>query len=124
MAARPNSYKKLIVYQKAKDLTIDLIHYCSTKKYPTPKNYLVNQLLRASSSVGANIAEGYGRYYKKSYRHFISIARGSSFEVDYWLEIFLELNKADKSLLNSYINRNVELMKILTTMMKKLEHST
>lgn len=108
MAAQYASYKNLIVYKKAKSLTKDLILYFSKKRLPKNQEFLLNQLYRASSSVGANIAEGYGRHYQKSYRNFISIARGSSFEVDYWLELTIDLKVGEKQIIDAFIERNNE----------------
>ena len=59
------SYKNLLVYQKAKTLTVDISRYFSGFRLPKSKEFLIIQLLRAVSSIGANIAEGYGRYYDK-----------------------------------------------------------
>lgn len=115
------SYKDLIVYQKAKLLTINIIYYFSRYRLPYTQEFAVKQLLRASASVGANIAEGYGRFYRKSYRQFLSIARGSCFETDYWFEIVKEFNKFDNNKINSFSKVNVEIAKMLTAMMKKLE---
>jgi len=123
-SAQKTSYKNLIVYQKAKQLTIDVIKYFSKFKLPKTQEFLIIQLLRAISSIGANIAEGYGRHYKKSYRQFLSIARGSAFEAEYWLEVVLEINIFDNKKLKEFDERTNELVKILTTMMKKLEQST
>ena len=43
------------------------------------------QLCRAIDSVGANIAEGYGRGSKKDNARFVKIARASLFESNHWL---------------------------------------
>ncbi len=88
-----NSYKDLIVFQKSKTLTIDVIKYFSKHKLDRSKTFLFNQLFRAISSVGANLAEGFGRNYSQNFKQFVGIARGSSFETEYWLEILLDLNK-------------------------------
>jgi len=42
---------------------------------------LSDQLKRASISIAANIAEGFGKYGRKEFCRFLLIARGSCFEV-------------------------------------------
>ncbi len=44
-----------------------------------------NQFVRAVDSVGANIAEAYGRYHFGEKLQFFYYARGSLFESKYWL---------------------------------------
>ena len=121
---RAASYKNLIVYQKAKTLTISISKYFSRFRLPRTEEFLIIQLLRAVSSIAANIAEGYGRYYYKSYRQFLSVSRGSCFEVEYWLELLIELKKFDETTLNEFLKENGQVGKILTTMMKNLERKT
>jgi len=43
------------------------------------------QLARAADSIGANIAESYGRYHYGEKLQFLYFARGSLFETKYWL---------------------------------------
>ena len=117
------SYKNLIVYPKAKALTTDVLSYFSEHKLPYTKEFLTRQLFRSVSSVGANIAEGYGRHYQGSLRQFFAIARGSSFESDYWLEILQEMGEFDGKIISDFINRNTELSKMLTSLMKKTDVS-
>ncbi|MCA9388159.1 four helix bundle protein [Candidatus Berkelbacteria bacterium] len=66
------------------DLTVEV--YKVTENFPKTELYgLVSQLRRASSSIPANIAEGYGRNFTKEERHFLSIAYGSLMEVETFL---------------------------------------
>jgi four helix bundle protein len=44
------------------------------------------QLVRAFDSIGANIAEGYGRYHFGDKIKFYYYARGSAFESQYWIK--------------------------------------
>jgi four helix bundle protein len=43
------------------------------------------QIIRAADSIGANIAEAYGRYHNGEKLQFLYYARGSLFETKYWL---------------------------------------
>ncbi len=43
------------------------------------------QLVRAADSIGANIAEGYGRYHYGDRLQFMYYARGSAYETKYWM---------------------------------------
>jgi len=115
------SYKDLIVYQKAKESTLGLVKYYSDKKLNWTEKYLVDQLIRSAASIGANLAEGYGRLYKQDYRRFVSISRGSSFEADYWSELLSEIRIKDKQFLSDINKSNLEVIKMLTALMKKLE---
>lgn len=120
-AATVSSYKDFVVYQKAKLLTIDIIRYFSKHKLPKAKEFLFGQLFRAVSSIGANIAEGFGRNYSGSFRQFVGISRGSSFETDYWLEIILETKDFDSNIITGFIERNVEISKMLSGLMRKMK---
>ncbi|MDP2207369.1 MAG: four helix bundle protein [Bacteroidota bacterium] len=43
------------------------------------------QMIKAADSIGANIAEGYGRYAYKKNIHFCYYSRGSLYETQHWL---------------------------------------
>lgn len=117
------SYKDLLVYQKSKQLTVDIIQHFSDYKLPIPKQFLLNQLFRAVGSIPANIAEGYGRNSRKSFKQFVTIARGSSFEVNCWLEIILETDGFNRLKVKEFIERNEEISKMLSGLMKSLSRS-
>ena len=83
-------YKKLILYQKAKLLVVDIYHL--TQKYPKTEIYgLVPQMRRCSVSVLANIVEGYAKGTSKEYSRFLSISIGSVFELEVFLDLSLDL---------------------------------
>jgi four helix bundle protein len=57
--------------------------YALAMKLPKAEEYrLASQLIRAATSVPANISEGNARGTRRDYAHFISIARGSVAEVN------------------------------------------
>ncbi len=77
-------FKKLKVWQKAHNLTLEI--YAVSKRFPRDELFgITSQLRRASSSVAANIAEGSGRKSKREFAHFLAIAIGSVSEVEYFL---------------------------------------
>ena len=49
------------------------------------KDTIGKQLVNSADSIGANLAEGYGRGSHADNRRFAKIARGSLFEVKHWL---------------------------------------
>lgn len=57
--------------------------YLLTREFPREELYgLMSQIRRASVSIPANIAEGYGRENKGSYIQFLKIAQGSCKELE------------------------------------------
>ncbi|MBE2218574.1 MAG: four helix bundle protein [Ignavibacteria bacterium] len=69
---------------------------------------LVKQLLRAATSVGANIEESQGGYSKKDFKHKVNIAYKEARECKYWIRLILdtqvntkEQEKDFRELLNS-----------------------
>lgn len=85
-----NSFRKLNVYIKSKQLVKDI--YQLLKKFPKEEQYaLCDQLRRSSVSVPSNIAEGMGRTTEKDQAHFLSLVYGSLTEVLAQLDIACDL---------------------------------
>ena len=75
------SYRQLAVWAKAMDVARSIYALCDLM--PKREEYrLTAQLIRAAISIPANIAEGRARGTRKEYAHFISIARGSTAELE------------------------------------------
>jgi len=74
---------------------------------------LINQLRRASQSISANIAEGYGRFYYQEGVRFCYIARGSLEESYSYLIIANELGYITDDLLESLKEEITELQRML-----------
>jgi four helix bundle protein len=90
------SHKDLDVWKKSVRLVVDL--YKVSKRFPLDERFgLTSQIRRASTSVPANIAEGWGRGSTKEYIHFLKIARGSLTELDTHLIVSGELGLVDKT---------------------------
>ncbi len=113
------SYKDLIVWQKSMKLIVEI--YRLVKLLPKTETYaLSDQMRRAVISIASNIAEGYGRHSTREYIQFLSIARGSCFELDTQLNacVCIEyLNVNDTELAFNLLN---EITKMLNSIIKKL----
>lgn len=81
---------------------------------------VVNQLIRSSASVGANIAEGYGRFGTKEYARFLQIALGSANETEYWLLLIKDSYPKFLRSIDQIIAKNQESIKMLTSSLKSL----
>lgn len=71
--------ENLRVYQVSLEFAEDIIRSLSAKKLGLSRP-LADQVIRASTSIAANLAEGNGRWTKRDRKRFFYIARGSLFE--------------------------------------------
>ncbi len=70
--------------------------YQATESMPKHEIYgLTSQVRRASVSVPASIAEGYGRNHRKEYLQFLGVANGSLKELETLLLLAHNLNYID-----------------------------
>jgi four helix bundle protein len=83
-----NGYKSLDVRNKSYELTLNL--YDLTRNFPKEEMYHITmQIRKASSSIPANVAEGYSKGYLNEYIRYVGNAIGSCNE----LEVFIMLSK-------------------------------
>ncbi len=117
------NYKDLQVWQKSMSLVEEV--YILTKLLPKEEQFgLISQLRRAAISIPSNIAEGYTRYSTKEYIKFLTIARGSTSEVETQLLICNRLHFLDLEQLDKALSLSGEISKILTSMITKLSEKT
>ena len=65
----------------------------------------VNQLLRCSSSIGANLHEAKYAQSKSDFINKLEIASKESFEAEYWLELLFRKNKIDNTTYKCLLNK-------------------
>ena len=115
-----NSYRELIAWQRALDLSVQV--YSLTSCFPREEIYgLTSQMRRAAVSIPSNIAEGYGRNSSSEYRHFLGIARGSTLELTTQLAIAKRLGLAKPEPLERVELLAEEVGKIIWAIRKKLD---
>jgi four helix bundle protein len=114
------SYRDLLVWQRGMDL-VELI-YKFTENLPAREQWgLSSQMRRASISVPANIAEGYGRQSSGNYKQFLSISRGSLLELETHVELCIRLKYLKKTDGELLLNIIIEISKMLTSLISKIK---
>lgn len=114
--AYQKGFRNLIVWREAHSLTVAL--YKATCVFPKHEQYgITSQLRRASSSIGAQLAEGSRMRTGAHRRIYYERAYASAAEVDNFLELSRDLGYLDepeyKNLLNA-VNRVSYLLRQLS----------
>ena len=113
------SFRDLEVYKLAREVIREI--YNLSKEFPVEERYsLTDQIRRSSRSVGAQIAESWG---KRRYElHFISKltdADSEQLETQHWIEISNECNFIDEDTSANLIKKCESIGKMLYTMIEK-----
>lgn len=111
------SFKDLIVYQKAYMLAMEIFELsCS---FPKEEKYsLTDQIRRSSRSVAANLAETWAkRRYEKTFLSKLSDSFGEEQETEVWLDYSKDCGYIQKDTHEKIINEYLEVRKILISMM-------
>jgi four helix bundle protein len=120
MDQRMEDFKDLKVWTKAHQLTLAL--YQQTRSFPRDEIYgLTSQIRRASSSIGANIAEGCGRRSDPEMRRFVQIARGSANELEYHLLLARDLQFLTVDEFKDLETRILEIQRMLASLVQRLQ---
>lgn len=115
------SFKDLRVHQKAREVSRAVFKF--SKAFPKEEMYsLTDQIRRAARSVGAQIAEAWGK--RRFEKHFVSKltdADAEQLETQHWVSEALDcgyISSADAIQLNSDLE---EVGRMLNSMMKKAD---
>lgn len=114
-----HNYKKMKIWllglEIAHDISDLLINFPNHERYD-----LSSQISRCSVSMPSNIAEGSSRT-DKSFKHFIDVALGSSFELGTQLLIAKHRNYIDPENLNTLEDKIEEWQKMTMGFQNRLE---
>jgi four helix bundle protein len=122
MTGKIESYRDLLIWQQAMDLVNET--YVLTRNWPKDEIYgLTSQVRRASVSVPANIAEGYGRESRASYQNFLRIAQGSLKELETLFQIAVRVGIESEERIRSQMLKCESVGKLIRLLVRKLENS-
>ena len=118
-------FESLRVYQLAEEIA-DLIWEIVSKWDYFAKDTIGKQIVTSADSIGANIAEGYGRGSHADNRRFAKISRGSLFEVKHWLRRAYKrnlLSEQEVSILQELVKElTPKLSAYINSISKKMEN--
>ena len=109
-------YMDLTVWKKSMDFVDEV--YALVSNFPKEEMFaLRSQIVRSAVSVPSNIAEGSGRTTPKECLHFLSIARGSLYELN--TQLLIAERRGYLRLLDETRGRMEEIARMLTHMMNR-----
>ena len=117
------SLETLEAWKRAKEFSLRVYHEVLPLLPSEEKWNLNQQLRRASLSVPANIAEGYGRFYYQDNVRFCYIARGSLEETLSHLVICYELKYIPKAIFDSIEQDGEKLTQLINGYISYLKRS-
>ena len=85
---------------------------------------LLKQVLRSGTSIGANVTEAQDAVSKKDFINKMSISLKESRETDYWLRLFEAAEIVPSNEIKSIKSDNIELIKILTSIIKTTKQNS
>lgn len=97
------------------------IIYHLVSELPNDEKFgLSSQIKRSAISIPSNISEGAGRNSQKEFKHFLSIANGSAYELQTQLILLIELNLVSKNKIQPAIELCIEIQKMNYSFQKRL----
>ena len=115
-----SSFQELKVWQKGMDL-VEAV-YEVVKQLPAEERFeLGSQMRRAAVSIPSNIAEGQERYSDNEFATFLSVARGSSAELQTQLMICVRVGYLKNSDVDGILDLLREISRMLSGLINKLK---
>lgn len=109
---------KSIVYSKAFNFSIRIVHLYKYLIENKKEWTLSRQVLRSGTSIGANIKEALYAQSKKDYISKMNIALKEAGETEYWIELLMETKYINEESGKSLLEDCVEIIKILISIIK------
>lgn len=98
--------------------------YTAADQMPKREEYrLTAQMIRAAISIPANLAEGHSRATRKDYAHFVSIARGSTAELETLILLAESTELLPRDTTQALLALAEEIGRMLTRLHERLQQS-
>lgn len=113
------SFKDLEVYRQSRELAYKIFEL--TRNFPKEEKYaLTDQIRRSSRSIGAQIAESWGkRRYENYFILKLTDSEAEQYETQHWIEICYESKYIDKNTQDELIDKCEAIGRMLNSMIEK-----
>ncbi|NBX03848.1 MAG: four helix bundle protein [Alphaproteobacteria bacterium] len=117
-----SSYEDFTVFERAYQISL-AIHKFSLTLPKIETFALADQIRRASKSICANIAEGYGKQKQSpaEFKRFLNIAIGSSDEMRVWVRYCRDLGYLENTLYEEWRAEYQSISRMLQSLVNKLK---
>jgi four helix bundle protein len=121
---RASAFEDLAVFQRAYAISL-AVHRRSLDFPALEQRGLADQVRRASKSICANLAEGWGRrgFAPADFRRFVVMAMGSADEMRVWARYCLDLGYIDEAMWRLWCDEYTAISKMLQGLRKALAPS-
>lgn len=114
-------YKAFEVWRLAHQNALEVFRI-SEERPKTEAYGLTSQIKRSALSIPSNIAEGCAMTTNPHFAKYLTIARGSAFELEYQLIFLKDSNLITEEKLGACISRTVIIQKMLYTLINKISN--
>jgi four helix bundle protein len=115
------NFRELVVYQRQRELAREV--FTMSKSFPSDERFaLTDQIRRSSRSIGAQIAEAWGK--RRFERHFVSKltdADAEQYETQHWIETACDCDYLTQDAAASLLRLCVEIGRMLAAMRERSE---
>jgi four helix bundle protein len=108
-----NEKHKMDLKERSYKYSLTIIAFIDKLSKDMSSQIISRQLLRAATSIGANIIEAQASPSKRDFTNFFNHALKSANESRYWLELLKDSSKADRDIIEPLLRETKEIANIL-----------
>ena len=113
---------RIDIAERCLELSIKVIKSAESLNYSVSSKIVIHQLIRSTTSIGANITEAQAGSSKKDFTNYYCIALKSSKETIYWLRLLKAISGLDLNIYNELVDEVTQISKIIGASIIKLKN--
>lgn len=118
---KDNSKAKSDLKKRCFKFGLDVISLCDTLSNKRSIWVISDQLIRSSTSIGANLVDGSAASSKREYKRYFEVALRSANETKYWLSLLRELELKPNEKIENLLDEAKQLSNMLASGVLKLK---